>query len=616
MPWMRARDMLALVVPGRPGYCKYYAPKGSDKGGIVLDLKICNGTIVDGTGKERFVGDVGVRDGLIVEVKPGGGITAEAAETVDATGLAVLPGWVDVHSHYDGQVTWDGLLEPSSGHGVTTVVMGNCGVGFAPVETGREEWLIGLMEGVEDIPGSALSEGMTWGWNTVPEYMDVLDKSRLAVDVAAQVAHGPLRAYVMGDRGARNEPATPEDVAAMARIVQEAIEAGALGFSTSRELGHRAIDGEVVPGTFADAQELFELARAAKRGGRSVFEVAPRGASGLEHESAAAELDWMSRLALEVDLPVSFLLFQVKSNPSLWRQLMEGAAKAVAGGAEVRAQVAARPFGMMLGLKNHHVFSARPTYRRLASQHSFAELVEQLRRPDVKAAILAESDLPAHIAPPASPKAGSMRNGLEQLYFLGDPPDYEPGPERRVAAMAEAAGEDLLSFVYDLLLGDNGERLLMFPIFNFVDGNHDAIYEMLSHPNTISGAADGGAHCSVICDASYPTYLLSHWARDRSRGPRLPVEFLVRKQTSETAHLYGLGDRGVLAAGKRADINVIDLDSVQIRPPRVVDDLPAGGSRVLQEAVGYRMTVVSGTVTRREGVDTGARPGRLIRGAR
>jgi N-acyl-D-aspartate/D-glutamate deacylase len=579
-----------------------------------VDLKICNGLIVDGSGRPGQVGDVGVSDGRIVTVRVGGGLEGEAAETIDAAGLAVLPGWVDVHSHYDGQVTWDAVLEPSSAHGVTTLVMGNCGVGFAPVQPGREEWLIGLMEGVEDIPGTALSEGMKWGWRTIPEYLDALGEGRFTVDVAAQVAHGPVRAYVMGERGARNEPSTDDDVAQMARLVREGVEAGAVGFSTSRELGHRAVDGQVVPGTYADERELFEIARAAMAGGRCVFEVAPRGSSGLEHESAMAELDWMCRLAEETGIPLSFLLFQVSGNPTLWRAMMDGTGEARAKGADIRAQVAARPFGMLFGLGNYHAFSARPTYRRLASQLELDELAAAMLEPGVRAAILSEPDLPPDPSDRNAGMAGVMEMAFDQLYLLGDPPDYEPAPERRLAALLEDCGEKRAPFLYDLLVRDGGREMMMLPMFNYVDGNHDAIYEMLSDDDTLCGGADGGAHCSFICDATYPTYLVSHWVRDRQRGPRLPLEFVVKKQTADTAAFYGFDDRGTITVGKRADLNVVDLEAINLDRPRVVHDLPAGGRRILQDATGYRETIVAGVVTRRDGVDTGVRPGRLIRG--
>ena len=580
------------------------------------DLVIRGGTVVDGTGGDRFVGDVAVKDGVIVEVRRGGGIEGDAAQTIDATGLVVTPGFVDIHTHYDGQVTWDEVLSPSADHGVTTVVTGNCGVGFAPVRPGAEDWLISLMEGVEDIPGTALHEGITWGWETFPEFLDALDQRRLAVDVGTQIAHGPLRAYVMGERGAANEPANREDIDAMAGMVREAIEAGALGFSTSRTLAHRAMDGEPVPGTFAAEDELFGLGRAVAAGGRAVFELSPMGTAGEDVVAPRQEVDWMRRLAAETGVPISFSLVQIDAAPTLWRELMDESLRALDAGAPLHPQIAARPFGMLIGFPNYHAFSKRPTYLSLAARLSPDELAEQLATPVVRDAILAEDDLPPDPSVLFDGMNTFVQMALDRLYVLGDPLDYEPTPDRTVAAIAAARGDDPLATLYDLLLEHDASQFLMLPFFNYTDGNCDAIHDMLTHPAGISGLSDGGAHCRMICDASYPTFLLTHWARDRSRGPRFPLEYVVKKQTSDTASLFGLGDRGVLAAGKKADLNVIDLDGLVLERPHLARDLPAGGPRLLQGAQGYVATVVSGEVTRRHGRDTGARPGRLVRGAR
>ncbi|MDQ1430968.1 MAG: N-acyl-D-amino-acid deacylase [Actinomycetota bacterium] len=581
----------------------------------MYDVKITNGTIVDGTGEPRFVGDVAVRDGAIVAVAHGP-LDGEATETIDATGMVVTPGFVDIHTHYDGQATWDPLLEPSSGHGVTTVVAGNCGVGFAPVRPGDEKWLISLMEGVEDIPGTALTEGIDWSWESFPEYLDALDQREFAIDLGVQVSHGAVRAYAMGERGAANEPATPEEIAAMAAIVQEAVEAGALGFSTSRTLGHRAMDGRPVPGTFAAEDELFALGRAMKRGGRSVFELAPLGAAGEDLLAPEQEMGWMRRLSDDLDLPVSFTLVQIDAAPDAWRGLMDESLRAHEAGAQVVPQVAARPFGMLLGFPTRHGFSGRPTYRQLAARLSPEELLEELARPEVRARILAEDD----VAPDPSVLFDGMfllvQASLDRLYALGDPPVYEPTPDRTIAAMADAAGVDPMAMLYDVMLEHGAQHLLMLPFFNYAERNHDAIREMLLHPGGVSGLSDGGAHCGLICDASIPTFMLTHWARDRTRGEKLPLEYLVKKQTSDTAALFGLGDRGVLQPGKKADVNVIDFDRLSLGMPRLARDLPAGGGRLLQEADGYAATMVSGAVTRRRGVDTGARPGKLLRGAR
>ena len=586
----------------------------------MFDLKLVGGTVVDGTGVPRFLADVGVKHGRIVEVMRRSatdlGLEGEARETIDATGIVVAPGFVDIHTHYDGQVSWDGLLEPSSGHGVTTVVAGNCGVGFAPVRPGREDWLIELMEGVEDIPGTALTEGISWGWESYPDYLDTIERGKFAVDVGSQIAHGPIRAYAMGDRGARNEPATSEDIDAMARLVREAVEAGALGFSTSRTLGHRAMDGEPVPGTFAAEDELFGLGRAMAAGGRAVFELAPEGVAGEDILAPKRELAWMQRLAAEIDRPISFALIQIDPAPDLWREQLEVSAAAHAAGSPLYPQVAARPFGMLIGFPGHHAFTHRPTYRKLRAELAPAELASQLADPAVKSAILAETDLPPDPSVLFDNMFALVQHALERLYAIGDPPDYEPTPERTVAAIARERGEDPLATLYDLMLESNASAMLLLPLLNYSEGNHDAIREMLTHPSGVVGLSDGGAHCGMICDASYPTFLLTHWARDRHRGEKLPLEYLVRKQSHDTARLFGLGDRGTIEVGKKADINVIDLDALTLHAPHMAYDLPAGGRRLMQRASGYAATIVSGVVTRRNGVDTGARPGRLVRGAR
>jgi N-acyl-D-aspartate/D-glutamate deacylase len=564
----------------------------------VFDLKITGGTVVDGTGADRFDADVAVKDGKIVEVRrrgPGSPpLEGNAAETIDATGKIVAPGFVDIHTHYDGQVSWDSLLEPSSGHGVTTVVAGNCGVGFAPVRPGKEDWLIGLMEGVEDIPGTALTEGISWGWESYPEYLDVIEKQDLAIDVGSQIAHGAIRAYAMGDRGARNEPATPDDIAAMARIVQEGIEAGALGFSTSRTIGHRAMAA----------------------GGRAVFELAPQGVAGEDIIAPKKELDWMRRLGAEIDRPISFGMIQVDAAPDLWREQLDISAAAHAAGSELYPQIAARPFGMLFGFPGHHAFTHRPTFRRLKAECSREELAQRLADPAVKAAILAEDDLPPDPKLLFDSMFALVQYSLGRIYSLGDPPDYEPTPDRAVEKIAAERGEDPLSTLYDLMLEADAGAMLMLPFYNYYYGNHDAIREMLTHPAGVSGLSDGGAHCGMICDASYPTFLLTHWARDRHRGDKLPLEFVVRKQSHDTAKLFGLSDRGVIEVGKKADVNVIDMNALTLHPARMAYDLPAGGQRLVQGASGYTATIVNGVVTRRNGADTGARPGRLVRGAR
>ena len=572
------------------------------------DLVIHGGTVVDGTGAPGRTADITVSDGRITGV---GDHRGEAAvRTLDADGLLVTPGWVDIHTHYDGQATWDEVLDPSSWHGVTTLVTGNCGVGFAPARPDRHEWLIGLMEGVEDIPGTALSEGMTWGWETFPEYLDTLDRRRWTVDVGTQIAHGAVRSYVMGERGARNEPATPEDIAAMKRVVKEAIAAGALGFSTSRTLAHRAIDGEPVPGTYAAEDELFGIGAALGELGTGIFELAPAGTAGEDILAPKEEVDWMRRLSAAIQRPVTFAMVQVDAAPDLWRELMDESLRAVSDGADLWPQVAGRGFGLLSGhFTTYCLLDQIPAYQELKDRGLSAdELVTALRTPEVRGAIESWQPDPA--------TAERMDQAFATTFILGDPPEYEPGPERSLAGIAAATGRPALSVAYDAMLEDDGRGLLYVPILNYSDGDLHAAREMLLHPRAAAGLGDGGAHCGVICDASQPTFMLTHWTRDRVRGERLPLEWIVKKQTLDTARLYGLTDRGTVEPGMLADLNVIDYDHLQLTNPRVVDDLPAGGKRLLQGAVGYVETIKSGVTTFRDGVDTGARPGTLVRGAR
>lgn len=578
------------------------------------DIIIRGGTIVDGTGAPRFQADIAITDGIITAVA--GHIDGDARETIDARGLLVTPGFIDIHTHYDGQVSWDTLLEPSSAHGVTTVVVGNCGVGFAPVRPGKEEWLVQLMEGVEDIPGTALHEGISWEWETFPEYLDAIDKRRYAVDVAAYVPHGAVRGYVMGERGARNEDATADDIAEMARIVAEARAAGAIGFSTSRTMGHKAKDGEPVPGTFANADELNALADALVSAGGGIFEVAPEvlpDGGDQPTMGMKEEMEWMGDLALRTDLKVTYLLLQYMTMPDAWKYALDFSSDILAKGGWLRPQIAARPFGMMINWSGYHPFTKRPTFMELAAALPLDGLRAELAKPDVRAAILAESDVasdPAVQFDGLGPRLGMIPH---LLYWMGGTVDYEPTPEMSVKAMADAAGVSTFEMAYDLLNADGGTASLMFPTLNYVGENHDVIHEMLTHPAAINGLSDGGAHVRMICDASIPTYLLTHWARDRARGPRIPVEEAVRLQTSATAEVMGVTDRGTIAVGMRADVNVIDFENLALDPPRAVTDLPAGGRRLLQSAKGYVATIVNGTVTRRDGRDTGARPGRLVR---
>jgi N-acyl-D-amino-acid deacylase len=577
----------------------------------MADLIIRNGTIVDGTGRTAFVGDVAITDGLVSAVTPQGGLAAETAtRELDATGLLVTPGWVDIHTHYDGQATWDEVLAPTAWHGVTTLVMGNCGVGFAPVVPERRDWLIGLMEGVEDIPGTALAEGIDWDWETFPEYLDALEPRRWTMDIGTQIAHGAVRTYVMGERGARNEPATPDDIEQMKQIVSDAIQAGALGFSTSRTIAHVAIDGEPVPGTFAAEDELFGIGAALGELGTGIFELAPQGAAGEDIVGPAQEVDWMRRLSAKIGRPVTFALIQVDSAPGLWRELMDASLAAADDGADIWPQVAGRATGLLSG---HHttygLFDAFPAYQELKARNlSDTELAAALRDPSVREAILGWE--------PDDATAQSLKGAYDRTFLLGDPPDYEPGPDRSLAGLAAANGCTPLEVAYDAMLADDGRGLLYVPILNYAEGSLDPVREMFLHPRAAAGLADGGAHCGVICDASMPTFMLTHWTRDRSRGETLPLEWVVKKQTHDTARLYGLGDRGTLEPGMLGDVNVIDYENLQLGSPYVTADLPAGGKRLLQNATGYVATIKSGEVTFANGEDTGARPGSLLRGAR
>lgn len=578
----------------------------SDAAGL-HDLVIRNGNVVDGTGSPAFVADVAITDGRISAV---GEVTGRGREEIDASGLLVTPGWVDIHTHYDGQATWDDVLAPTAWHGVTTLVMGNCGVGFAPAAPDSHEWLIGLMEGVEDIPGTALAEGIDWQWETFPEYLDALSQRRWTMDVGTQIAHGAVRAYVMGERGARNEPATPEDIREMTDLVREAVAAGALGFSTSRTIAHTAIDGEPVPGTFAAEDELFGIGSALGELGEGIFELAPMGAAGEDIVGPAQEVDWMRRLSAKIGRPVTFALIQVDAAPELWRDLMDASLAAADEGADIWPQVAGRATGLLSG---HHttysLFDAFPAYQELKARGlSDEELFAELQRPEVREAILGWE--------PDDATATSLAGAYDRTFLLGDPPDYEPAEERSLAGMAAASGRHPLEVAYDALLADGGHGLLYVPILNYAQGSLEPVREMFLHPRAAVGLADGGAHCGVICDASMPTFMLTHWTRDRTRGERLPLELVVKKQTHDTARLYGLGDRGTLQVGMLGDVNVIDYDALQLEPPQVVRDLPAGGSRLVQRPRGYVATIKSGVVTFDHGEDTGERPGELLRGAR
>ena len=581
----------------------------------MFDTVIRGVQIVDGNGAAPFSGDIAIKDGLIQAV---GTVDGRGRAEIQADGAVATPGWVDVHTHYDGQVSWDDTLDPSFSHGVTSVVMGNCGVGFAPAPPGGEQRLIELMEGVEDIPGTALYEGIEWGrWETFPEYLDYIASRQYTLDIGTQVPHSALRNYVMGDRALRHENATAADLSAMSLIVQQAVEAGALGFSTSRTVGHRSVLGETIPGTFAERDELMALANAMKAAGRGVFQAVPAGVvgdlAGPEHQTTEQEVALFVDIAEASGCPVTFTLAQNFNRPDQWRACLDLVAKACGQGLNVVPQIATRPIGFVTSLKSYHMFQRRRTYLELATL-SFEDRLAALRKPEVKAKILADEDIKPALA-------GSMENiyGLlgmvaTSMFPLEVPMNYEPEVGGNLGALAAKAGQGIDSFVYDFLLGNNGNNFAISLGANFVEGNFNVISEMIQHPNTTIGLSDAGAHVNLIFDAVGPTYQLMHWVRDRSRGPRLPIELIVAKQTARNADLFGLTDRGRIRPGQRADLNVIDLERLSLGALQVTHDLPAGGGRILQSASGYLNTFVKGVKTRERDQDTGARPGRLIRG--
>src|SRR5580692_10801854 len=563
----------------------------------MYDLIIRNGTMADGSGRPTRVGDVAIEGNCIVAV---GEVDGPAGREIDADGLLVTPGWVDIHTHYDGQVTWDPEVSPSGWHGVTTVVTGNCGVGFAPARASDREWLIQLMEGVEDIPGSALAEGIDWTWESFGEYRDEVERGPRVLDVAALVPHGALRAYVLGE-GRANDVARAEEIAEMAALVREAVHAGAIGASTTRTVLHRAKDGELAAGTTAAAEELIAIGEALGKAGHRVFSLAS-DMSDLDHEFA-----WMSEISVRAGVPVTYQVLQPDFAPELWREWIDRGVAANRRGAWLVPQVAGKPASIMVGFESTtHPFAHHRAYQEIAHL-PLNERVARLRTPEVRAAILGEDPAPGGFVQ-------LLRANLHKLFPLGDPPDYEPPPERSVTALAAAQGRTTDEVLYDLMLGRDGKELLYLPLLDYAACNLDAVREMLVHPATVLGLGDGGAHCGVLCDASLPTFMLAHWARDRSRGEKLPVETVVHLQTRRTAELYGFRDRGLLAPGYLADVNIIDHETLALEPPEMVYDLPASGKRLLQRAQGYVATVKSGAVVRHDDEATGELPGRLLRG--
>jgi N-acyl-D-amino-acid deacylase len=567
------------------------------------DLVIRGATIIDGTGAESFAGDVTVDNGTLTSV---GGTAGAAQREVNADGALITPGWVDIHTHYDGQATWDPLLMPSSLHGVTTLLFGNCGVGFAPAKPQHRESLIELMEGVEDIPGSALVEGLEWDWETFPEFLDALERRERVLDVGAQMPHHALRVYVMGERAIRHERASAADIAEMARLTEEAIRAGAFGFTTSRTDQHKTVAGEMVPGRYSEAEELLGIGKALGAAGRGAFGLIS------DFEDEAKEFEWLTALGQESGLPVWFLLTDRASDPQRWRRLISGVKRARKQGAALTAQVPGRPIGLILGLNTSlNPFSIRPAFKALEHLDA-AERLARLRDPEVRRVILADTvsrDL-LSVLPPLTQQIATR---WDRTYLLGDPPNYEPEYARSVQGIAEKEGLSPQEVAYDYLVGGDGTQTFFFPVTGYVTGDLEPIRAMMTESVTLLGLSDGGAHCGVICDASLPTFMMTHWARDRSRGERLPVEWIVNKLTGSTADFFGFHDRGRLRPGLRADFNLIDFDNLRLHRPKISYDLPAGGKRLLQDVDGYLATFVAGQQTFDRGQATGALPGRLVR---
>ncbi|MBS1847556.1 MAG: amidohydrolase family protein [Actinobacteria bacterium] len=567
------------------------------------DLVIRNGSVIDGSGGPVRSADIAIDGETIVAV--GDDIGAGSRE-IDAAGLLVTPGWVDMHTHYDAQATWDPELTPSGWHGVTTAVMGNCGVGFAPAAPDRHDWLIRLMEGVEDIPGSALTAGIQWEWETFAEYLDALDRRSYVMDIGTQVPHGALRAYVMGDRGAANEPATAADRAEMRRLAGDALRAGALAISTSRTPLHRSADGELVPGTHAEIDEVFALGDAMLDAGHGGFQGA------YDHARLPEELPWLRRLAERTKLPVTVNLQQTDTAPEVWREVVAELDRAAADDVPLYAQVHGRPVGVLMAWEaTLHPFSFATAWGPLAFA-SPEKRQAKLHDPDVRKALID--------GPRATELAGDFTTFLttswHKMFCFQGETDYEPAPETSFAAIAARDRRRPEDVAYDHLLSDGGHGVLYFPLFNYSDGNLDVLHDLHRHPRTRMGLADGGAHVGSICDGSTPSFMVAFWTRDRVRGPKLPLELIVRRQTRDTAFHYGLSDRGLIAPGMRADVNVIDYDRLAIGPPRLAYDLPAGAKRFVQSSTGYRATICRGPVVREDDEFTGALPGRLIRGPR
>ena len=565
----------------------------------MYDLIIKNGIIYDGTGDKPFVADIAIKGRKIEAI---GELDEVSKQTINAEGKIVAPGFVDIHTHYDGQVTWDPYLRPSTYHGVTTVVMGNCGVGFSPCKPEERNWLISLMEGVEDIPGTALHEGINWQWESFPEYLDILENKPLAIDVGTQIPHGAVRAYVMGQRGIDREEATQEEIDRMSQIVKEAIQAGAFGFSTSRTEKHRDSSGALTPSITAHKNELVSIAN-------SIGELNSGVLQGIsDFYDFESEFDIFKEMSQSSGRPISITVEQMDQRPDWWHQLLDGIEAAQNKGINMYGQVPPRATGINMGLEvTLNPFTFYPSFYDL-SKKSLEEKVATMRDPKFKKKVLSEQ--PVSIG---NPLVEEITQSFNKMFRLGDPANYEPDPDSSFEAIAKKQNISPQEVAYDCLLEKEGKALIYHPLFNYLPGNLDFVEKMLNHPYSISGLGDAGAHCGAISDASFPTTLIQHWGRDRTRGKKIPLEKLISMQTLETSRLLGISDRGVLKEGYKADINVIDFDNLTLHEPEVLHDLPAGGRRLVQKASGYEYTIVSGQIAFENGEATGALNGRLIR---
>ena len=565
----------------------------------MYDLIIKNGTVYDGTGDKPFVADIAIKGRKIEAI---GELDEVSKQTINAEGKIVAPGFVDIHTHYDGQVTWDPYLRPSTYHGVTTVVMGNCGVGFSPCKPEERDWLISLMEGVEDIPGTALHEGINWQWESFPEYLDILENKPLAIDVGTQIPHGAVRAYVMGQRGINREEATQEEIDRMSQLVKEAIQAGAFGFSTSRTEKHRDSSGALTPSITAHKNELVSIAN-------SIGELNSGVLQGIsDFYDFESEFDIFKEMSQSSGRPISITVEQMDQRPDWWHQLLDGIEAAQNEGINMYGQVPPRATGINMGLEvTLNPFTFYPSFYDL-SKKSLEEKVATMRDPKFKKKVLSEQ--PVSIG---NPLVEEITQSFNKMFRLGDPANYEPDPDSSFEAIAKKQNISPQEVAYDCLLEKEGKALIYHPLFNYLPGNLDFVEKMLNHPYSISGLGDAGAHCGAISDASFPTTLIQHWGRDRTRGKKIPLEKLISMQTLETSRLLGITDRGVLKEGYKADINVIDFDNLTLHEPEVLHDLPAGGRRLVQKASGYEYTIVSGQIAFENGEATGALNGRLIR---